>query len=150
MLFPEKYKSTREASIGKPYIWFRRLASLTIITSFLIFGFASQTLGFWLMLGGFLVEGMLVGRERYICTIRDIDKITELRSKLIDAGEHEFVLESIAADQIWRGEAVSEEVTSRLNKIRNEREEIKTKLEGFLTKLVSDFGTTKTNDEDGN
>jgi hypothetical protein len=149
MFTPETYKTTKAESIGKGYTWARRLAAAATVASVFVYLFVNPSIGFWLAFIGFVAESVLISRERYLCVIRDIDKLSEARLKLIDHGEHEYVLECIASDQIWRGEPVSEEVKSKLNHIRNEREQIKTRVEGFLSKLVSEYGV-KTNDEGGN
>lgn len=118
----------------------KTLAWLSFMTSGAVYGFMNDTVGYLMLLASSALIIILTGREFVIDGMRRINTVTELRSRMLDYGDHEYVLKQIQSDQLWRGEEVDPQVTKRLAQIEAERELFQARVLEIASELL---GQTK-------
>jgi hypothetical protein len=145
-MFIKELKTTQAESIGK---WWNRARIATVIAfygSFAIFFYGNLRLAFAVAVTSALATSILNGREYVIGSLQRIRTIMALRERLLTHSDGKYVLESVKADQIWRGEEIDPEITSRLAEYEARDERIK----DSVIKLIEMFNQDKVEDKTPN
>lgn len=145
MFYPTKLEPTEKETVGTWYKRFRQMATFVVIVSGFMFGYVNQTVGFWMLLLGSIVQMMLVSREHYIAAIWQIRRNGDLMERLLFGGDRKFVLEQLSKDALWRNEQPDPEVTKQLTEMQFQEDDFKAKATEIIEKLTASLTDTKAN-----
>ena len=135
-------KTTQKESIGLFWRVIRPAGTIGMMASGFLFAYVGHLAGYLTAMGSALAMVLGDARVYVISNLQRIGVISTLRERLMMYGDNEYILESIKKDQIWRGEEVSPEITSKLSQYAQEREEFKARVMELANKIIA-----PTNDE---
>lgn len=137
-------KTTEAESIGKGWKALRAALLVTWFASIVVAYFA-PIMALAVMGVSSAALSFVTGRVYVIQSLYRIRTATNLRERLMDLADHEFVLNDIRNDQLWRGEAVNPEIEAKLKELGD----LRNRFQNEMVKAVMGlFDEMKPNAED--